>query len=81
MDIRPNTIIIQPPLTAMLHKFISSGADIGVNTGLAPAIESVSAGATWANNNIAFISEDSFYIPEWYVPVPDTMHHKSVHAR
>ena len=48
---------------AMLHKFISSEAFTCVSTGLAPAIESVSAGATWANNNITFISENSFYIP------------------
>ena len=48
---------------AMLHKFISSEAFTCVSTGLAPAIESVSARATWANNNITFISEDSFYIP------------------
>ena len=32
---------------AILHKFISSEAFTCVSTGLAPAIESVSAGATW----------------------------------
>ena len=30
--------------------------------------------APWANKIIAFMSVNSFYIPEWYVRVPDTVH-------
>ena len=40
----------------------------------AVASESAIFIASWANKIIAFMSVNSFYIPEWYVRVPDTVH-------
>ena len=69
-------------MQAISHKFISGSPEVtGVRTGLLPVNVSATTCAAASNIIVIIISEDKFYIPLLFFPIPDKVRHKSKHAR